>query len=252
MRPRVIPVLLIKNNGLVKTTTFKNDVYVGDPINAVRLFNDLEVDEIIVLDITATREKRSPSFDLIKDLSSECFMPLCYGGGVHDIKTFETLYRLGIEKVAINNATLTDLGIIEQASNIYGSQSIVGCIDYKRNLLRRDKLFDHCRRKSLGIDPIEQARRLVEAGVGELFINSVDRDGAMTGYDTAMTAQIANAVSVPIISCGGAGTYSDLADPLKAGASAAAAGSLFVFRGKSRGVLINYPSQEELNNIAKL
>ncbi|MGR3173265.1 MAG: AglZ/HisF2 family acetamidino modification protein [Candidatus Scalindua sp.] len=247
---RVIPCLLLKDHGLVKTVGFKKSTYVGDPINAIKIFNEKEVDELIFLDITATRENRQPLFNLISEIVSECFMPFCYGGGVKCLKDIQTIFSLGAEKVAINTQAIANPSLIKQASDLYGSQSIVVSMDVKKNMFGKYQIFSHLQGKSLKLDPVEFAVQMKEQGAGELLVNSVDKDGTMRGYDVELLNKVASAVTIPVIACGGAGSLEDFSAAVKVGnASAVAAGSMFVFHGKHRAVLINYPTQQELDNI---
>jgi len=246
---RVIPCLLLRNQGLVKTVRFKDPKYVGDPINAIRIFNDKEVDELIFLDITATPEGRRPPFKMIAEIASECFMPVCYGGGVTDINDLRELFAIGIEKVAINSAAVADPGLIRRCADAFGSQSVVVAIDVKKSLFGRYEVYTESGRKSTGLDPLAHASRMQELGAGELLLTSIDRDGTMTGYDSALVKKVCCEVDIPVIACGGAGTLRDLGGAVENGASAVAAGSMFVFYGKHRAVLINYPAPEELQGL---
>ncbi|HKC64033.1 MAG TPA: AglZ/HisF2 family acetamidino modification protein, partial [Pyrinomonadaceae bacterium] len=244
---RVIPCLLLKNEGLVKTVKFKNPKYVGDPLNAVKIFNEKEVDELIFLDITATVENRRPPLKLISQIASECFMPFCYGGGIRSVEDIAELFKLGVEKVAINSQAVENPLLIRSAAEKFGSQSIVVSIDVKKNLFGKYRVFTHGGRKATKFDPAEFAARMQEMGAGELFLNSIDRDGTMQGYDLELTKKVTESVSLPVIACGGAGRIEDFADAIKkGGASAVSAGSMFVFQGQYRAVLITYPSIKEL------
>jgi len=253
LRTRVIPCLLLKNRGLVKTVKFKTPTYVGDPINAIRIFNEKEVDELIFLDIEASKENRGPLFEFIAKIATECFMPFCYGGGVRSLEDIRTLFAMGLEKVAINTQAIIDPFFIKQASEKFGSQSIVVSIDVKKNIFgKKKKVFTHSRGKTVSLDPVEFAVKMMEMGAGELLINSVDRDGAMRGYDIELIKQVTDAVDIPVIVCGGAGCLDDFSKAVKiGGASAVAAGSSFVFYGKHRAVLINYPTYDEISKIFK-
>ena len=246
-RPRVIPCLLLKDRGLVKTRAFKNPRYLGDPINIVRIFNDKEVDELILLDITATIEGRSPLFSYLAEVASECFMPLGYGGGIRSMDDVKTLLHLGIEKLAINSAAFEDPAFIRKAADYAGSQSIIASLDIKLTASGKYEVFTHGGRMATGQDPIQCAQNMETLGAGELLINVVNNDGEMQGYDLELIRQISHAVDIPVVACGGAGNTNDLVAAIKAGASAAAAGSMFVFHGPLRGVLINYPSPEDLH-----
>jgi imidazole glycerol-phosphate synthase subunit HisF len=249
MRARVIPTLLVAGGGLVKSVRFKDRTYLGDPINAVRLYNDMEVDEILVVDITASREGRGPDLGFIREFASEAFMPFGYGGGVSSVEQMHELFNSGVEKVALNHALLTNISLLGQAAARFGSQSVVGCLDVKRDLLGRRRVYDHLRRKTLSLSPADYARRLESEGAGEILVYDVDRDGMMQGYDLELAREVSGAVTVPVIASGGAGSLGDLAAVVGAGAAAAAAGSIFVYQSKQKGVLINYPSQDELERI---
>lgn len=246
IRPRVIPALLLKGQGLVKTVKFKDPKYLGDPINIVRIFNDKEVDELIFLDITATNEGRRPPFERLAKITSECFMPLGYGGGIRSLEDVKTLLGLGVEKVILNTAAVEIPSLVTEAAEYAGSQAVVISMDVKRGLLGKYEVFTRSGTKATGLDPVRHAQEMERRGAGELFVNSIDRDGTMQGYDLELVRRVAQAVSIPVIACGGAGNLQHLAEAIRAGASAAAAGSMFVFQGPLRGVLISYPSQEEL------
>jgi cyclase len=246
---RLIPCLLLKGAGCVKTVRFRKPTYLGDPINIVRIFNDREVDELVVFDIEATQEGRSPRFAFLADLASECFMPLCYGGGVRSLEDIERLLSLGMEKVAINTQAVMNPNVVEAAARHFGSQSIVASIDVKSGFFGRRRVVTHGGRRSHALDPIAHAREMERRGAGEVFLNSVDRDGVMGGYDLALIGETAEAVGVPVIACGGAGTLEDAARALGAGAAASAAGSLFSFAGPNRAVLINYPDRHEIDGL---
>ncbi|MFT5725668.1 MAG: cyclase [Bacteroidia bacterium] len=241
-RKRIIPVLLLHNEGLVKSKKFKDYSYVGDPINAVRIFNDKEVDEIVILDIDASKNNRGPDFSMIADITSEAFMPLAYGGGITSLTQVEKLFYSGIEKVVLNTAIhVTDgFKVIREIANQFGNQSVVSSIDFKKNLLGNLKVYHHTTNSMSSINPIEFAKRCEDAGTGELMINSVNRDGMYSGYDLELLNQIAEAVSIPVIICGGASTKEDFISAEKAGASAMAAGSMFVFQRPHKAVLISY------------
>ncbi len=246
IRPRVIPALLLKGQGLVKTVKFKDPKYLGDPINIVRIFNDKEVDELIFLDITATNEKRRPPFEALSKITSECFMPLGYGGGIRSLEDVRTLLGLGVEKVILNTAAVEMPELVTEAAAYAGSQAVVISIDVKRSLLGKYEVFTHSGLQGTGLDVVRHAQEMERRGAGELFVNSIDRDGTMQGYDLDLVRRVAQAVNIPVVACGGAGKVEHLAEAIWAGASAAAAGSMFVFQGPLRGVLISYPSQEEL------
>lgn len=248
--PRVIPVLLLKNKGLVKSVKFKDYRYVGDPINAVRIFNEKEVDELMFLDIEASKTGHAPRLDVLQQIASECFMPLGYGGGVSTIDHIKSLIQCGIEKISINSAALDKLDFIKSACDQFGSSTIVGAIDVKKNLWGKYHVFNHKSNKILERDPLAFAESLQKAGVGELFINIVDRDGIMEGFDFEFIKKITAAIDVPVIACGGCGSIKDIDQVINySNASAAAAGSFFVFHGKHKAVLITYPEYGVLENM---
>lgn len=246
IRPRVIPCLLLKNEGLVKTVKFKDPKYLGDPINIVRIFNDKEVDELIFLDITATVENRSPNFEMLGKITSECFMPLGYGGGIRTLEDVKKLLAIGVEKIVLNTSAVENPSLIRAAANYAGSQAVVISIDVKKTMFGKYEVYTRGGKKSTGFDPVKFSVEMEKQGAGELFLNSIDRDGTMQGYDLELVRRVADSVTIPVIACGGAGNIQHLAEAIEAGASAAAAGSMFVFQGPLRGVLISYPAQEEL------
>ena len=247
MSIRVIPCLLLRNGGLVKSVKFKNATYVGDPINAVKIFNDKEVDELLFVDIEASRQKRGPNYELISRISREAFMPFGYGGGVRNLDEVKQLTRLGVEKVSLNACALDDPDFISRAADISGSQSVVAAIDVKKDLLGRYRVFDYRKLKTTAHDPVEWAMSLEKKGAGEILLNSVDRDGTFSGYDIDITRRVAESVNIPVIALGGAGSISHFADAVHNGkASAVAAGSFFIFYGPHRAVLITYPDKKEL------
>jgi cyclase len=247
LRPRFIPCLLIHNGGLVKTVCFSNPKYLGDPINAVRIYNEKEVDELVVLDIDATVKGIEPDYQLISHLASECLMPLCYGGGVRTVAQIEKIISLGVEKVAVSSAAVENPVLISDAASRVGSQSVVVVIDVKKaGLLSRQEVVTHNGSWRTGLNPVAFARQMAEFGAGEIVINSVDRDGEMKGYDLDLIEQVRQAVNLPLTLLGGAGSLDDLRDLVnRYGIIGAAAGSLFVFKGKYRAVLINYPNRAE-------
>lgn len=251
-RIRVIPTLLLDNDGLYKTTKFKNPKYVGDPINAVRIFNNKEVDELILLDYTATNEDRIPNFDNIKEIVSEAFMPIGYGGGINSLEHIEKLFKIGIEKVILNSAAFSNENILTEAIKIFGSQSIVVSIDYKKDLFGKNVIYTKGDKQKQKIDILAACKNFQELGVGEIMINSIDREGVMNGYDISTINIISNELLIPVIASGGAGNISHLADGVKAGASAVAAGSMFIFQGIHKAVLLSYITSDEVINYNKL
>jgi len=245
--PRIIPCLLVKEKGLVKTINFQNPKYVGDPINAVRIFNEKEVDEIIVLDIDATLEKRGPDYGMIENLAAECRMPLCYGGGVTTSDQIQRIVELGVEKVAISSAALSSPTLVSEAAKKVGNQSIVVVIDVKRHKLTgKYEIRTHNGETKTGKCPVEFSRHMEKLGAGEIVVNSIDNDGVMKGYDLTLVRRVREAVNIPVTALGGAGSLHDLSQVIReCNISGAAAGSLFVFKGKYRAVLINYPNAKE-------
>lgn len=250
LKTRVIPCLLLRNHGLVKTIRFKNPTYVGDPINAVKIFNEKEVDELVFLDITATPQNKKPPFTVIEHIASECFMPLAYGGGVRSVADVKRILSLGVEKVVVNSYAAENPKFVTEVASVFGSQSLVISIDVKKNLFGKYQVVTHSAKTNISKDPVSYAQEMVQNGAGEILINSVDRDGTMQGYDTQLIKLVSDSVDVPVIACGGAGKPEHFADAVKhGGASATAAGSMFVFHGKHRAVLINFPTQAKLEEI---
>lgn len=243
LRARIIPCLLVHQGGLVKTTRFAEHKYVGDPLNAVRIFNEKQVDELIILDIDATVHGREPNYSLISSLASVCRMPLCYGGGVKSVEEIIRIIGLGVEKVALGSAAADDPGLIESAAQRVGSQSIVAVMDVKKSgLLGRYEVFTRNGTKKAGLNPVEMARKVEALGAGEILVNSVDRDGTMKGYDLTLIDSVRDAVRLPMTALGGASSLEDMRMLVdRYGVIGAAAGSLFVFKGKYRAVLIQYP-----------
>lgn len=242
-RARLIPCLLLRGQGLVKTRKFKDAVYVGDPVNAARIFSEKEVDELIVLDIDASHYGKEPNYELIAEIAGECFMPMAYGGGIRTLEQVHRLIRYGVEKVIINSSAIDSTKIITEVAQVFGSQAVVVAVDVRRTLLGGYRVMS----KSASIETHhnlhDYIQKLVSAGAGELFLNSVDRDGMMDGYDIPLIKDIASKVNIPIVACGGAGKIEHFSQALEAGASAVAAGSMFIFYGKHRAVLINYPDE---------
>lgn len=248
--PRIMPCLLLQGKGLVKGVHFKDFKYIGDPINAVKIFSELEVDELVLLDITATKENRILDPEIVSEIADESFMPFAIGGGIKTVEDIRALVNAGAEKVVINTAAVENPGLIKEASNIFGSQSIIVSIDVKKNWLGKYEVFTNCGKKGTKLDPTEFATKMQKHGAGEILLNSIDQDGTMNGYDVELTRKISDSVSIPVIACGGAGTTEHLTRVINEGhASAAAAGSMFVFHGKKRGVLVNFPNKEELSKI---
>jgi cyclase len=251
LRHRIIPCLLLKNGGLVKTYKFKNPKYVGDPINAIRIFNDKEVDELMVVDIDATKDKREPNYHLIEQFAGECFMPLCYGGGITKVEQAHKLFSIGVEKVCLQTAALENPSLITQISSRFGSQSVLVSVDVKKNWLGKRQLYSAARGKTLSTDMFDFIKLAVDSGAGEIVLNAVDHDGVMGGMDIELIAKVSEAISVPLIAVGGVGKLDDIRFAVNAGANAVAAGAFFVFQGPHRAVLITYPKYKELENLLK-
>ena len=246
---RVIPILLLRDSGLVKTIKFKESTYIGDPINAVKIFNQKEVDELVLFDIDASVENYEPKYDWIKDIVSESFMPIGYGGGIKSIDQVKRIFDLGVEKVIINSSS-RNFDLLSEAISIYGSQSIVACIDVKKNFFGKQYCYFNSGNQKLKIDVVEWAMQLENIGVGEIIIQSIDFEGKMCGYDIDTIKKVSESVNIPVIASGGAGSISDIKEVFNfTKATAAAAGSIFVYKGAQKGVLINYPNREDLDNI---
>jgi len=253
LRPRIIPSLLVQDNGLVKTVNFRNPKYVGDPINAVRIFNDKGVDELAIFDIDATVLKREPNYSLIERLASQSMMPLCYGGGVKTVEQAQRIFSLGIEKIALSSAVLENPLLITEISERVGSQSVIVVLDVKKKLLGGYEIFTHNGKKSTGINPIIFAEKAQKLGAGEILINSIDKDGLMKGYDIDLIDKVREKITVQMTVLGGAGSLEDMEKVIdKHGVIGVAAGSLFVFKGPYKAVLINYPTQLQKNKIFKI
>ncbi len=249
--PRIIPCLLVHKKGLVKTTKFKEPKYVGDPINAVKIFNEKEVDEIIVVDIDASRQEKEPDYQLIENLAIECRMPLCYGGGIKNVEQAQRIFSLGVEKIAISSAAISNPSLITEMAERVGRQSVVVVLDVKKRLLGgKYEIYTHNGMRATGIDPIIFAKQAEELGAGEIVINSIDQDGMMKGYDHSLINKIREVISIPLTVLGGAGSLEDIGQIIQQhGIIGVAAGSLFVFKGKFRAVLINYPVPFEKKNL---
>jgi len=249
---RVIPCLLLKNTGLVKTTRFADPVYLGDVINVVKLFNDMEADELGILDVTATREGRRPSFGLLAKVAANAFMPLSYGGGVADLEDIHKILALGFEKVIIGSRAVDEPTLIDQAARAVGSQSVVVSIDVKRHLSAHYEVYSHGGKRRTRTNPVDFAGQAEQRGAGEILLTAIDRDGTMTGYDLDLIRAVSEAVTVPVIASGGAGHIRHFGEAARSGASAVAAASLFVFHGPRRAVLISFPTREQLERVLAL
>ena len=245
-RVRIIPVLLLQKGGLVKSVQFKNHKYVGDPINAVKIFNEKEVDEIVILDISATAEKRPPDIQKIQEIASEAFMPVAYGGGITTIEEIEELISRGVEKVVLNFSAYNKVTLITHAALRIGSQSVVGSIDVRKNWLGKYRVYLQNGNRRTDLDPVTFAKQLQHAGAGEILLNSIENDGTFNGYDLDLVHEVSSKIHIPVVAVGGAGSVEDFSKAIENGASAVAAGSLFVFQRPHRAVLISYPTQKEL------
>ena len=247
-RPRIIPVLLLKGNALVKSIGFKNFRYIGDPINAVKVFNDLKSDELVFLDIEATKEKRTISAELVKQVGEEANMPFSVGGGIKNLEDIQNIIAEGAEKVIINTYALEDPNFIREAADNFGSSTIVVCIDVKKKVFSGNVVWSNSGSKSSKYSPADFAKLIEEQGAGEIIIQSIKKDGSMSGYDLDLIKEISTTVSIPVVALGGAGNLEDMIEGYKKGfASALAAGSLFVFQGPKKGVLINYVENSDLS-----
>lgn len=246
-RPRVIPVLLLKKEFLVKSIEFKKHKYIGDPINAVKIFNDLKADELVFLDIDATKENRLISLDFVKDVGEEANMPFCVGGGIKSISDIKKIINAGAEKVIIGSAAYLDKNFITEAANTFGSSTITVCIDVKKNFWGKEKAWVTNGTKVIDQDVIEFAKEMENAGAGEIIIQSIVKDGKMKGYDIDLVKKISENVTIPVVALGGAGKLADLEEAYHKGyANGLAAGSFFVYHDENRGVLINYPNKADL------
>lgn len=252
LRPRIIPSLLVHDKGLVKTVKFKNPKYVGDPINAVKIFNEKEVDELAIFDIDATVLGREPDYGLIEKLANQSRMPICYGGGVKTVEQAQKIFGLGIEKIALSSSVINDPKLITKISERVGSQSVIVVLDIKKKLLGGYELYTHNGKQSTGIDPTSFAVKVQELGAGEIVINSIDKDGLMKGYDLDLIEKVRKNTTLPVTVLGGAGSIDHIAELIeKNGIIGASAGSLFVFKGPYKAVLINYPNSQQKNILYK-
>jgi cyclase len=250
LRTRVIPTLLLRNESLVKTVRFGKFTYVGDPSNTVRIFNELEIDELLFLDITATRERRSPNLKVLADIANECFMPLGYGGGIRSLDQAKAIFDIGFEKVAINTSAVDNPALITQIAKQYGSQAVIVSIDLKIGLFGNQTVRAEAGKRSTKLDPTTWAKEVENLGAGEILLTSIDREGTWEGFNLELVKSVTDVVSIPVIAHGGAGCIEDIGKVVKqAGASAVALGSLIVFQKKGMGVLVNFPDQRELERV---
>jgi cyclase len=244
---RIMPCLLLKDGGLVKTIRFDKPQYVGDPINAIRIYNEKEVDELIFLDITASLEGKLPNFQLLSEIASECFMPVTYGGGVRNLEDARRIFNLGVEKISLNSYMFEKPEFITEMANVFGSQAVLASIDVKTKPDGRYEVLTLGGKKATGRQAVEFAQYVEKLGAGEILLNSIDRDGTQSGYELELISQVSHAVGIPVIACGGAGSVQDFAKAIKeGGASACAAGSMVVFFGRQRAVLINFPARADI------
>ena len=250
IRHRIIPTLLIKGDGLVKGKKYKNHKYIGDPINAIRIFNEKEVDELVFLDISLDRFKKGPNFKLIEDIASEAFMPFSYGGGISNLKQIKEVISIGVEKVILNTTAIENPNFISDAADIIGSSSIVVSLDLLRGNNNKIYLTKLSGKKKTNIDPLKFASYIEKKGAGELIINCIGNDGTMQGYDLNIIQKISSKVKIPTIALGGAGKYDHFREAIKSGASAVAGGSIFVLQGRHKAVLITYPNQSVIKELS--
>lgn len=252
LRTRVIPCLQLIDESLVKTIKFNNPGYIGDPINTVRIFNELEVDELCFLDIRATVEKRQPNFKILSEIANECFMPLAYGGGIKDAETAKRILSIGFEKIILNTAAMEIPRIVSEIASYSGNQSVIGSIDLKKNFFGKHQVFTRDGTNKTDVDPVAYAQRLVELGVGELLVTSMDNDGTWKGFDLEIIKKIASAVNVPVIANGGAGNIQHIKEVVKtSNASAVALGSMVVYQKMGMGVLINFPDKKMIEEVLR-
>ena len=244
--PRIIPCLLIHNKGLVKTLKFKDPKYVGDPINAVKIFNEKKVDEIIILDIDKTVQNQEPDYKMIENLATECRMPFCYGGGIKNLSQAQKIFSLGVEKIALSSSAINDLNLVKKIASHVGSQSVVVVLDVKKEKQGKYNIFTHNGKNETKVEILSFLKKVQEFGAGEVVINSIDNDGVMMGYDFELAAKVRSSINLPLTILGGAGNISDIGKLINNhGIIGAAAGSLFVFKGIFKAVLISYPSEDD-------
>jgi imidazole glycerol-phosphate synthase subunit HisF len=242
LQPRLIPVLLLQDNGLVKTTRFANPRYIGDPVNAVKIFNDRGADELLLVDLDASNNGKPLDTSRLREIVTEAFMPVSYGGGVRTLEHIESVVKCGVEKVVINTAAFTE-GFITRAATEFGSSTLCVSVDYKVDWLGRSRVYSDRGQRRHNVKPLNFCKTMSNAGAGEIMLHNIDKDGTMSGYDVALVEQVCHSVDIPVVASGGASGYIDMAKVLAAGASAASAGSAFVFSGAHKAVLINYPDE---------
>ena len=245
-RIRIIPVLLIQNGGLVKSIKFKNHTYIGDPINAVKIFNEKEVDELVILDISASKDNRKPTIEQISDIAGEAFMPLSYGGGIKDFDTASRIFKMGFEKIVLNSVIFEKPQLVTQLANHFGSQSVIVSIDYKRDFFGRINMYSNGGSKKQNGDLLGFVKQIESLGAGELLLTSIDQEGTWQGYDLSTLKVVSEAIDIPVIINGGAGDMRNFKDAVENGASALGVGSMVVYQSKGMGVLVNFPDRNEL------
>ena len=248
---RVIPTLLCDNGELVKTQKFKSPKYIGDPINAVKIFNDKEVDELMFIDISASKQGNKPDFELINEIASECFMPLGYGGGINDLSHMDKILSAGVEKVIINNSIINNSELIIKAEKIFGAQFLVASVDIKKNFFGQYCIYDYLNQKVISKNIEEYIKFISSLGFGEIYINNIDRDGMRNGYDIKLISSIVEHTSLPVVACGGLNNFDDLKSAYDVGCSGASGGSYFIFQGKHRAVLISYADKDKIESYIK-
>jgi cyclase len=249
LRNRVIPALLLNQTGLVKTTQYKNPKYVGDPINVIRIFNDKEVDELLLLDIYASKEKREPNYNLITELAGECYMPMTYGGGISNFEQADKIFSCGVEKICLQSAVICNPSFISDLAKYFGTQSIMISVDVKKNSFGQPSFFHASEEKILELDLLSLIKKFVNAGAGEILLNVVDKEGTLSGPDLKLIQKISQLIEVPLIASGGISSLADIKAAVDAGASAVAAGAFFVYYGPHKAVLITYPKYSELEKL---
>ena len=250
LQKRVIPCLLLHKGGLYKTQKFKNPTYIGDPINAIKIFNTKEVDELMFFDIDASAKNKDPNYKMIEDIASECFMPLCYGGGVKTIEQMKRIYSLGVEKISISSEAILNPSLIQEAASVFGNQAVIVTIDVKKDFWKKKKVFINNGKKNTKKNPIDFVKQLENMGAGEVIINSIDNDGVMKGFDNELLKELKLIINIPIIALGGAGNLNHIKEVFEISKiDAAACGSMFVYQGPLKGILINYPPYQKLQEM---
>lgn len=250
LKTRIIPALLLQNESLVKTVKFRKPGYIGDPINTVRIFNELEVDELVFLDITATNEEREPNYKILSEIANECFMPLGYGGGITTLEQAKRIFSIGFEKIVLNTSSHQNKELIAEIAEVYGNQAVIVSIDVKKNFWGTYEVFSHAGKNNTKKNPVDWAVEVESIGAGEILLTSIDREGTWSGFDVNLVKKVTDVVSIPVIAHGGAGTTEHIGEVVKQGnASAVALGSMVVYQQKGYGVLVNFPDKKELEKI---